>query len=216
MKPTRALVGATLFALVVALVWRGAGPTGGGGLVTGRLVGPVGSGTVVLLVDPPAGVGVPAEVGPDGRFEVRVPPGAPEPWVVVDTGQGALVQTGSLSPSSPTALPPLRVWQTEVRARGHAGRVRVDWSPIPEGEGLPEKARYSVLVKYARDDRAEGEATFPATEAALELDVQGELLPYLPHRAPGPQTLELLVRAFDPTDPGGPMWIGGRTTFPVE
>ncbi|MCO5167975.1 MAG: hypothetical protein M9894_16650 [Planctomycetes bacterium] len=215
MRSLRALAGAALFALVVALVWRGAAPTGGGGLVTGRLVGPIDSGTVVLLVDPPAGVGVPAEVREDGRFEVRVPPGAPEPWVVVDTGTGALVQSGGVHPSSPTALPPLRVWRTDVRVRAQGGRVRIDWSAIPEAEGLPPQARYSVLMKYERDDRAEGEATFPALEAALELDIQEELLPYLPHRAPGPP-VEVIVRAFDPTDPRGPMWIGGRATWTLE
>lgn len=202
--------------LLFALTWRGCAPAGGGGLVTGRVVGALGSGTIVLLVDPPAGVGVRLSVGPDGGFSVRVPPGAQDPWVVVDSQQGALVQSKGVDPGEGATLPPMALWATDVRARAQDGRVRIDWSPIPlDREGFPARVRYSVLVSYERTDGASGEATFPTREAVLELDIAEEVVPYLPNLDPAKPELEVIVRAFDPEDPIGPMWIGGRVKWRV-
>lgn len=210
----RALLALTLVALGVALSVRSCAPTGGGGLVTGRVVGPVGSDTVVLLVDPPVGIGEAAAVGTDGGFSVRVPAGAREPWVVIDTRRGALVRTQGLSPTEGATLPPMAVWETDVRVRTDGGRVRIDWSAIPTGrEGFPRQARYSVLLGYARTDRVEGEHTIPVRDPVLELDVRDEVLPYLPQLDPTRREVQVVVRAFDPEDPTGPWWHGGEVTW---
>lgn len=202
-------------ALIAVLAWRRP-PGGGGGLITGRVVGPIDSGTVVLLVDPPLGIGEPADVAPDGSFRVRVPPGAGEPWVVVDTRRGALVRTQRVSTTSDEQVPPMAIWETEVRVRTAGGRVRIDWSPIPvDREGFPKVARYSVLASYRRSDRSEGEATFPVRDPVLELDIADEVLPYLPNLHPEQREVELTIRAFDPEDPKGPWWYGGKATWRV-
>lgn len=210
----RVLVALTALALLGAVAWRGCAPSGGGGLVIGRVVGPIDSQTLVLLVDPPAGVGEQAAVSSDGSFSVRVPPGAREPWLVIDTRRGALVRTQTVSPTEGAALPAMAVWETDVRVRTDGGRVRIDWSPIPAGrDGFPANARYSLLISYARTDRVEGEHTIPVRDPVLELDIAEEVLPYLPQLDPAKREVELVIRAFDPGDPRGPWWHGGATTW---
>ena len=153
----RLLALVTFVAFVGALGWHLFGPKGGG-RVTGQVVGGIDSSTIVLVVDSPQGVSSKAIVQPDGRFEAVVPPGSLEPWVVIDTLRGALVQTmHPIDPVQGASLPPLAVWETDLRGRREGRRVRFDWGPIPTGRaGFPARARYSLLVVYQRDDQTEG------------------------------------------------------------
>lgn len=229
MKATRAvpfIVAAGLAGAIVA--WRSDGERGGG-RVTGQLVGvslvdvatphgghaPVGSGVVVVLIDPAANVGLPMGVGADGRFAATVPPGAREPFVVIDTRRGALVRSRALAPASGGDLGPLAIWETAVRVQRAGPRVRVDWGPIPTGPGYPPRVRYSLLVGYTRTDAPRGEATFPSREPALEADLD-ELLGFLPHRDERATELVLEVRAFDPEDLAAPLWIGARVRWRMD
>lgn len=217
MKRARAipfLVAAGLAGAVIG--WRGCGGSPGGGAVTGRLVGPIDSATVVLLIDPAAGVGAPATIAADGAFTATVPRGASEPFVVVDTKRGPMVRTRALHPAQGGDLGPLAVWETSVRVQRAGPRVRIDWGAIPQGtQGFPPRVRYSLLVSYARTDEAAGEAAFPTLQPAIESDL-GELLGFLPHRDEHVLEVELEVRAFDPEDLHAPMWIGGRVRWRVD
>lgn len=217
-RELRILAVVTLVAFAGALGWHLLGPRGGGGRITGQVVGGVDSTTIVLVVDSPAGVSNRAVVQQDGRFEVVVPPGAREPWVVVDTRRGALVQTmHPIDPGEGAALRPLAVWETDLRGRREGRRVRFDWSAIPAGrEGYPARARYSLLVSYERVDDTEGEATFPVEQPLLELDIDEDLLPYLPHIDASNPEVGLVLRCIDPDDAGGHMWIGHRARWRID
>jgi hypothetical protein len=215
----RVLALVALFAAAGALAFHLFAPTGGGGRITGQVVGGVDSSTIVLVVDSPQGVSNRATVQPDGRFEVVVPPGAREPWVVIDTLRGALVQTmHPIDPVQGATLRPLAVWETDLRGRREGRRVRFDWGPIPTGrEGLPGRAQYSLLVIYEREDGSEGEATFsPITGPLYEVDIDQDLLPYLPHIDAKNPEVGLVLRATDPDDPGGAMWIGNRSRWRID
>lgn len=215
----RLLALVTLVAFAGALAWLYFGPKGGGGRITGQVVGGVDSTTIVLVVDSPAGVSNEAVVQPDGRFEVVVPPGALEPWVVIDTRRGALVQTmHPIDPLLGDTLRPLAVWETELRGRREGRTVRFDWGPIPtDRPGFPATAQYSLLVIYERDDQTEGEATFsPILSPVYEVDIDRDLLPYLPHINASNPEVGIVLRAIDPGEPGGPMWIGNRVRWRID
>jgi hypothetical protein len=218
-KKLRVLALVTFVAFAGAVSWHLFGPKGGGGRVTGQVVGGVDSTTVVLVVDSPAGVSAQAVVQPDGRFEVLVPPGALQPWVVIDTRRGALVQ--SMHPIDPLvgdALRPLAVWETDLRGRREGRRVRFDWSPIPTGrEGFPAKANYSLVVSYERVDATMGEVVFtPIVGPVYEVDIDQDLLPYMPQLDPSKPEVGMILRATDPEDAGGPMWIGNQVRWRID
>jgi hypothetical protein len=208
----------TVVLLAIAVALAVFGPAKAGGKVTGRVVSPIDSQTLVLVIEPAQGLGVRADVKPDGAFEAIVPDGAQEPWLVVDTQRGALVQTRTIDPVKGDAFGPLGVWEADAQVRILGRRLRVDWAPIPLGrDGYPPRVRYSVLVCYARDDGQPGEATFPAEEPWLEMGDAGEdLFPFLNQRDPSKPEVEVIVRAFDPQDPRGPMWIGARFFWSVD
>ena len=172
----------------------------------------VGSATKVLLVDPRVGLLEPLAVGPDGSFSAALPDDVVEPWIVIDSGGGALTQTGGLRGPPDVALRPLGVWRTDLRVRREGTRQRIDWGGVPSGEGFPSPVQYSLLVTYTRKDGTDHEATFPSKSASLELD-DADLLEYLPEHDPAKPEVELCVRAFQPADPSAVWWYGGKVRW---
>ena len=183
--------------------------TARGRVVSGAAVG---SETKVLLVDPRVGLLEPLPVGPDGAFSAALPDDVVEPWIVIDSGGGALTQTGGLRGPPDVALRPLGVWRTELRVRREGTRQRIDWGSVPSGEGFPSPVQYSLLVTYTRKDGTQHEATFPSKEASLLVE-DAELLEYLPEHDPTKPEVELCVRAFQPSDPSAVWWYGGKVRW---
>jgi hypothetical protein len=168
--------------------------------------------TKVLLVDPRVGLLEPIAVGPDGAFSAALPDDVVEPWIVIDSGGGALTQTGGLKGPPDVALRPLGVWRTDLRVRREGTRQRIDWGSVPSGEGFPSPVQYSLLVTYTRKDGSQHEATFPSKEASLLVE-DAELLEYLPDHDPARPEVELCVRAFQPADASAVWWYGGKVRW---
>lgn len=175
------------------------------GAVTGRAVGAI---TKVLLSDTARGILVEGELSTDGSYSVVLPAAAREPIVQLWAADGrSFVESGVVAASDGTVIPPLALWTTEVRARSGEGKVVLDWSPIPEGEGFPERRRYSVLIRFTKADGARSEATLLSEEPRQELPL-AELNQLLRDRDPANRALEIELRAFDPGQQKGPLWVG--------
>jgi hypothetical protein len=197
--------------LVMLAIWvRGEGAVGE---VRGRALGEV---ERVALVDAVRGVVRDATLEPDGRYRAAVPRAAKSPAIVLHGPGGSLVESGPLALSDGVAeVRSLAVWHTPVRIRRRGEGWRLDWAPIPEGPGFPEARRYSVLLGYARPDGDRRETTLLGFDPQLEIAHQ-ELLDLLKERDPALRELDVSLRAFDPREEHGPLWVGCRRTWDLE
>lgn len=205
-----------LAALLVLLAGCGGRGCAGGGAppatVQGQTRGPV---ELVALVDLERDLVVDALLQPDGSFTVSVPPTSTRPWIAAHGPGGAVAQSEPLevawlgSGTGVYQLDPLPLWHSSIRVQRRGERLRLDWSPLPAGEGFPERRRYSVLVSYTALDGGQREVSLQAADPALEIDLS-ELLEYLPQRDPAREEVELSVRAFDPGVPQGRFWVACR------
>jgi len=221
--PLRRQVGLAVAASLVAggllgaAVWsRGERPVA---WVRGRVLG--GGVSLAVVVDARREAVREVALGADGSYRIGVPRSAHEPAVVLHgAGEGgALVESGPVAlpegDGAETELPPLALWRAQLRLRRRGERYRFDWSPIPAGEGYPERRRYSLLFAYTKTDGERGETSLLSSEPAMELPCR-ELLDVLKDRAPTATALEVSLRAFDPTDPAGPLWVGATQDWTLE
>src|SRR5690606_33243692 len=194
---------------------RGEAPVGE---VRGQALGEV---EKVVLVDAVRAVVREAELAPDGSYRVAVPRAAKTPSIVLHGPGGSLVESGPLELTGEVAdVASLAVWRTPLRIRRLGERYRFDWAAIPEGPGYPARRRYSVLLGYRRKAEAaradgqgeRGETTLLSFDPELELG-QKELLDVLKDHDPSATELDVTLRAFDPGQENGPLWVGARRSW---
>lgn len=183
----------------------------------GRVVG--GGATVAVAVDARREAVRESAVDGDGSYRIGVPRSVKELGVVVHGPEGVLVQSGVLAlpaePGGAVEVRPFALWVAQLRLRRRGETLRFDWSPIPTGEGYPERRRYSLLFAYRKEDGERGETSLLSFEPAMELPVQ-ELVDVLKDRDPAHPDLEVSLRAFDPTEQGGPLWVGATRPWRLE
>ncbi len=207
--------------LVMLAIWvRGEAPVGE---VRGQALGEV---EKVVLVDAVRAVVREAELAPDGSYRVAVPRAAKTPSIVLHGPGGSLVESGPIHLEGEVAhVQSLALWRTPLRIRRLGERYRFDWAAIPAGPGYPQRRRYSVLLGYRRKAEAaradgegegeRGETTLLSFDPQLELGRQ-ELLDVLKDRDPSATELDVTLRAFDPGQEHGPLWVGARRSWDLE
>lgn len=182
-------------------------------VVRGKVLGDVDR---VLLVLANKGLAGEARLSADGSFEVDVPETATRARIEALSKGGGRV----LVPleEGQTETEPFALWSTGMRFRVDGDKARVDWSPIPKGEGFPATPRYSLLLAYTRTNGDRQEVSSLAKrqleEHALSLDLV-EFEDFMPDRdAAKPVEVELRVYEFAE---GARLvkWIGHRTTWVV-
>ena len=105
-----------------------------------------------------------------------------------------------------------------MRFRVDGDKVRVDWSPIPEGEGYPRGPRYSLLLAYTRTNGDRQEVSSLAERQlekhALDLSL-AELEDFMPERDPA-KPVEVELRVYEFAE-GSRLWkwIGHRCEWLV-
>ncbi|RMG10159.1 MAG: hypothetical protein D6731_17950 [Planctomycetota bacterium] len=192
------------FAFSLGLLGWGLRPVG---VVVGPYRGPV---ERALVVDPQRGA-VREGVLDGDRYQVGIPEAAREPVVLLEGPNGSSVRSSPFVPAERIDLPLLALWQASPRLRVEAGEVRADWPPVPPEEGYPDPLRYSLLFVY-RKPAGRGEASLLSREPSLTISL-GELRGLLKDRDPGAREVEVEVRAFDPSQPQGALWVGGRIAW---
>ena len=168
----------------------------------------VGDAEAVRVVDEQRGIVQEATLHPDGRFEVRVPQEARAIRVYVHGAGSTFTQTEvleDLQEGETRALGALGVWSTPLRIRTDGSLLRFDWGPLPEGEGFPEKRRYSLLLVYRKVGGEDGEASLLSREPKCQLELS-ELYDYMPERDPAARHVEVRLRAYDPSEPSGALY----------
>jgi len=188
-------------AILAAILWRGGQSAG---TIRGRVLG---SAERVVLVDPQRGVLRDAPLESDGSYTIPIPHAAFEPWIAIHGPAGSRIETGVLpAAQEEIEVPLLALWQSPLRVQGDEKVLRIDWSPIPKGEGFPAQSRYSVLFTYTKTGGDRGETSFLSLGNALEI-ARTELFDLLNARDLRIPEVELSVRAFDPSDLAGPRWV---------
>lgn len=191
--------------LALVLVTKGWSPVG---QVRGRVVGEA---TRVVLADAKRGVYRSGTLEADGSYSILLPPAAKEPIVVIHAAEGgAFVESGPIDiktdPENPKVRP-LTLWVTTLRIRSEEGKMVFDWGTIPSGEGLPNRPRYSILIRYTKQDGLRAEVTLLSDKPRFEMPVK-ELKELLRDWDSAQVDVEVELRAFDPGEQTGPMWVG--------
>lgn len=182
-------------------------------VVRGAVLGDVEN---VLLVLANKGVAGEARLEPDGSFEVDVPDDATRPRIEALAKGGGRILVPLLE--GQTELEPFALWSTGMRFRVDGDKVRVDWSPIPEGEGYPRGPRYSLLLAYTRTNGDRQEVSSLAERQlekhALDLSL-AELEDFMPERDPA-KPVEVELRVYEFAE-GSRLWkwIGHRCEWLV-
>ena len=175
------------------------------GVVRGSALGPVGA---VLLSDAMRGILVEGSLNSDGQYEVLLPAAAREPMIQLRAKEGrSFVESNVLTPGGVVEVRPLALWSTPLRIRSAEGKVRLDWSPVPKGNGYPGRRRYSILIRFTKVDGATAEASLLSEEPWQEIPL-AELKQLMVDRNPNKPQVEIELRAFDPREQQGPLWVG--------
>lgn len=196
------------FSGALLLFYRGAAPAG---TLTGRVVGKA---SKVVLVDPKREIYREGTLDGAGGYAVLLPSAAREPLVVIHGAEGGTLVESPVDLKQGLTVPTLALWRTEVRLRTSDGKLRIDWGAIPEGEGLPKRRRYSILIRYRKRSGEQAEATLLSQAASCEIAL-GELKELMRDYDPQRPEVEVKLRAFDPSVQNGPLWVGRATSWTI-
>ncbi|HBP17283.1 MAG TPA: hypothetical protein DEA08_05725, partial [Planctomycetes bacterium] len=177
--------------------------------IHGRALGPL---LRVSLVDVGRHVQRPAQLESDGRYRAKLPPFAREPRVFLYASDESWVESKILElppEGGVTEAPPYALWTSPIDVAVDADQIRFNWAPIPEGEGYPARRRYSLLVRFKKDDGELGEVSFISMEPGRTTSL-GELHELLLQRDATSVDVTLELRAYDPGIKDGPLWVAGR------
>lgn len=153
-------------------------------------------------------------------YQVDLPPFAKEPRIFV-YGKGEPVhevKSGVLEPKEGLQeAPPLALWKSPLEITVREGTVRFDWSPIPEGEGYPDRRRYSLLITYYKvptdsEELERGDTTLICEAPKRSISLY-ELEQLFQQFDVSKRELEVELRAYDPGQQKGAIWIGARRTW---
>ena len=203
----------TLIGLVV--LWHGAQPVGyAQGTVTGEV-------RRAVLSDPQLGVLREGELSADGSYRCAVPAAARTPVVILHGDGGSLVRSAAIRLREAQGelpvyeLPPVALWQAAIRVREEDGILRFDWPPLPTGPGYPEPFRYSLLITYTLIGDSPGEASLLCRGPAMTIAHQ-ELVELLKDHDTTKRELDLAIRAFNPGDLDGALWVGSSRKWTLR
>lgn len=158
----------------------------------------------------------------EGGYEADLPPFAKEPRIFVyGKGEPHEIKSGILEvKEGPQEAPPLALWKSPLEITVREGIVRFDWSPIPEGEGYPKRRVYSLLIAYTKvpkdgEELDRGDTTLICEAPKRSISLY-ELEQLFQEFDVSKRDLEVELRAFDPGQQKGAIWIGARRkwTFP--
>ncbi|MBL4845922.1 MAG: hypothetical protein JKY65_10370 [Planctomycetes bacterium] len=110
--------------------------------------------------------------------------------------------------------PPLALWSSPLEIVIRDRKARFDWSPIPEGPGYPGRRRYSLLLRFDRTDGEKGEATLICDKPKRSIEIE-ELRGLLMEFDPAKPEVVIELRAYDPGQQEGALWVGHRRKWIV-
>ncbi|MGE0711555.1 MAG: hypothetical protein AB7N76_30020 [Planctomycetota bacterium] len=194
-------LGVSAVLLLIAQRWRPIGE------VRGRVIGAV---QRVSLADVPRHVFRDGVLHPDGSYVVPLPPFARQPRVILEAEGGAAVASKELEPHPGlNEAPVYALWTSPIDVTIDGGQVRFNWAPIPEGEGFPVRRRYSLLLRYFKQNGDEAEVSFLAITPGRTIEL-AEVQDLLQEWDTSKNTVSLQLRAYDPGEKDGAQWTAGQ------
>lgn len=201
-------LGVSALLLLLANRWKPVGE------IHGRALGTI---ERVSLVDVGRHVQRPGELAGEGRYRAKLPPFAREPRVFVYASDESWVESEILAlppEGGVTEAPVYAVWESPIDVAVDGDDIRFNWAPIPSGEGYPARKRYSLLVRFKKEDGELGEVSFICQEPGRTTSLD-ELHALLLQREAANVDVVLELRAYDPGIKDGALWVAGRRPWTI-